>query len=271
MTQSPDLIRQQVRNEFDIAAATYDRVRPMRNASVPLLQAANLRPGLRVLDVACGTGFIAIPAARAVGPTGFVEAIDLSPAMVMQVQRNAASAGLTNMTAVAADAEALDFPDDRFDVVTSGFSLRFLPNVAGALREWLRVLKPGGLLHVSSWSNNHGQPLFKLLREHLERNGLAGQTGASSWPQAEECYKLLETAGYTHIKVATHQAGFFHRDLAELWNELSTTPAATALAMATPEVADRVKNGLLGEVAALLTPQGIWHDGTVHIASGQKP
>jgi SAM-dependent methyltransferase len=116
-----------------------------------LLEAAQVRPGLRVLDLASGTGQPALDLARAVGPTGHVTATDLSTAMLATVERNAREAGLGNIAFRQADAEALPFPDASFDVVTSRLGAMYFVDFQRALSEIKRVLKPGGRVAFAVW------------------------------------------------------------------------------------------------------------------------
>jgi ubiquinone/menaquinone biosynthesis C-methylase UbiE len=109
-----------------------------------LIEAAELRAGERVLDVACGTGVVARLAARRVGPTGAVTGVDLNPGM-LAVAREATPSS-TSIEWHEANAEELGLPDDTYDVVLCQMGLQFFADKAGALGEMRRVLKPGGRL-----------------------------------------------------------------------------------------------------------------------------
>lgn len=114
---------------------------------------AGLRPGHRVLDVACGTGLPALVAARRVAPGGQVTGIDLAPEMLAAARRRARADGLDNIEFVEMDAERLQFRDDSFDAVTCATALMFFPDAVGALREMRRVLRPGGRLAIAVWDD----------------------------------------------------------------------------------------------------------------------
>jgi len=105
------------------------------------------RSGQRVLDVGCGTGVVAITAAR-LGAK--VTAIDLTPQLVERARENARVSELS-IDLQEADAERLPFPDQQFDVVVSQFAQMFAPRPEIAVAEMLRVLKPGGTLAFSTW------------------------------------------------------------------------------------------------------------------------
>lgn len=112
-----------------------------------LVRHARVRAGQRLLDVACGTGVVAVTAARA---GANVSGIDITPSLVEHARVNAGTAGLT-IDFREGDAEALPFDDRTFDAVLSQFGHMFAPRPAVAVSEMLRVLKPGGVLAFSTW------------------------------------------------------------------------------------------------------------------------
>ena len=108
--------------------------------------------GATVLDIATGTGVVAIEAARRVGPNGRVVATDFVAEWEPYVADSAIAAGVTNVTFEVMSAEALALPDETFDDVLCQFGLMFVPDKLLALREMQRVLKPGGTLGLAVWS-----------------------------------------------------------------------------------------------------------------------
>jgi len=128
---------------------------PLESITVPiaaiLVEFAEVRPGQKLLDCACGTGVVAITAAR-LGAK--VQALDLAPALVERAKQNAALAGVA-VDFVEGDVEALPYPDAAFDVVLSQFGHMFAPRPDVAIRELLRVLKPGGRIAFTSWPPDH--------------------------------------------------------------------------------------------------------------------
>lgn len=117
-----------------------------------------VRPGDAVLDLGCGAGFDAYVAAMAVGPTGRVVGVDLSPEMLAVAERGRAAAGLSNIEFRQADVEALPFSDASFDVALSNGVLNLIPDKPAALREVFRVLKPGGRLQACDMSLAGDEP-----------------------------------------------------------------------------------------------------------------
>lgn len=116
-------------------------------AAPRLVRFTGIRPGDRVLDVACGTGVVALTAAR---EGAEVTGLDLTPELVAHAKENAAIMGL-EARFVEGDAEDLPFEDASFDVVVSQFGHIFAPRPEVVTREMLRVLRPGGTIAFSSW------------------------------------------------------------------------------------------------------------------------
>jgi ubiquinone/menaquinone biosynthesis C-methylase UbiE len=121
------------------------RWRTAENSAAYLLP--ELRPGLALLDVGCGPGTLTADLAERVAP-GPVTAVDQVEDILAEAEREAAARGLTGVRFARADALALDFPDDSFDVVHAHQLLQHLGDPVGALREMRRVCRPGGVVAV---------------------------------------------------------------------------------------------------------------------------
>jgi demethylmenaquinone methyltransferase / 2-methoxy-6-polyprenyl-1,4-benzoquinol methylase len=148
-----------VRGVFDSVAGNYDLMNDLMSGGAHrlwkrfTLALANLRPGQRALDVAGGTGDLAVGLARQVGPRGLVVLTDINAAMLARGRDRLIDAGLVdNVRCVQANAERLPFPDASFDCITIGFGLRNVTDKAAALTAMRRALKPGGQLLVLEFS-----------------------------------------------------------------------------------------------------------------------
>ncbi len=138
------------------------RRQDMAEATQRMLEAAGLKPGDHVLDIAAGTGDQSIFAARIVGPGGSILATDISAEMLGIAARVVQQEGLTNITTLVQDAEQLDLQDNALDAVICRLALMLIPHLKLALREIRRVLKPGGKLAALVWSAPENNPLFSL-------------------------------------------------------------------------------------------------------------
>ncbi|MEO6120378.1 MAG: class I SAM-dependent methyltransferase [Terriglobales bacterium] len=128
------------------------------------VQRLNLRPGQRVLDVACGSGNLAIPAAKSGCE---VTGVDIATNLVEQARARAAKEGV-KATFEEGDAEQLQFPDNSFDVVMTMFGAMFAPRPDVTARELLRVCKSGGLIAMANWTpSGFTGKMFKLAATYV--------------------------------------------------------------------------------------------------------
>jgi len=215
----PEDQRRFTRRLFDASAADYDRADRLlafgsgawyrRQA----LLRHGLAPGMRVVDVAMGTGLVAREALRIVGAGGSVVGVDPSVGMMSR-------AALPGLGRVRGRAEALPFADAAFDFLCLGYALRHLADLEGVFREFRRVLRPGGGLLVLELTRPAGRVAASLLRAYL-RDVVPALTRlmASSkdtpvlyryyWDSIEACVppaRILATLASTGFARPAHQA-----------------------------------------------------------------
>ena len=138
-----------------------------------VLQAAGVRPGHDLLDVACGTGILAREAAAVVGPAGSVTGTDINDGMLAVAQEHA-----PGISWKAAPAQSLPFPAATFDRVVSQFGLMFFEDPVAALAEMARVLRPGGTIAVAVWDSLANTPGYAVVAAILDE--LFGPEAAQS-------------------------------------------------------------------------------------------
>lgn len=192
----------------ETAAEIYDRLFLPSLAgpwAIRLADAAGLAPEDRVLDVACGTGAVAGEAVDRVKPGGVVAGLDRSAEML-----TVARAKLPDVDLKEGRAEALPFGDEAFDVVICQFGLMFFDHPDEALREMLRVLRPGGRLVVAVWDRLERTPGYTALTDLAERHlGLeAGQPirAAFALGDVNTVRSLLEAAGFSAVEAESVDA-----------------------------------------------------------------
>jgi ubiquinone/menaquinone biosynthesis C-methylase UbiE len=117
-----------------------------------------LRQGSAVLDVGCGSGASAIPAAEAVGPKGRVVGVDLAERLLALARTKAVRRKLDNIEFVRGDMEHLDFPDGSFDAVVCVFAIFFVPDMERQVAEQWRLVRPGGRLALTTWGPRMFEP-----------------------------------------------------------------------------------------------------------------
>ncbi len=156
-----------VRRLFDDTAAHYDRINAVFSLGTgawyrrQAMQRAGLRPGMQVLDVACGTGLVTREAARIVGETGRVMGLDPSAGMLAEARRQ------LGLNFVQGRAEHLPLPDASLDFISMGYALRHVADLAAPFAEYHRVLRPGGTVLLLEIGRPDGRVAHALAKAYL--------------------------------------------------------------------------------------------------------
>ena len=207
-----------VRGVFDSVAPKYDVMNDLMSAGLHrvwkayTVKVANVRDGQSVLDIAGGTGDLALAFAPQVGPTGCVVHTDINQAMLSEGRNRLLDAGVALPT-LACDAEKLPFSDASFDLVTVAFGLRNMTHKDVALKEMMRVLKPMGKLLVLEFSKV-AKPLEKIYDWYsfkvLPRLGKLVANDDVSYRYLAESIRMHPDQDA--LKALMHQCGFGHVD-----------------------------------------------------------
>jgi len=165
---------------------------------------AGPRPGMRVLDLASGTGEPGISLAQRVGPEGHVTATDLSSELLELAGQRAKSKELANFSTQQADAHKLPFPDQRFDLATCRFGVMFFADVAGALTELRRVLKAGCRACFASWGpieQPYWQTTMEVVHRHVGGTMLVpGGADPFRFSKVGSLGEVLQAAGFQEVE-----------------------------------------------------------------------
>ena len=192
---------------FDAGAAEFAVLAPVLWNPLGEATVAEARPepGDRVLDVCCGAGASAIPAARVVGETGHVDAVDLAERLLEQGRANAAD--LPHLDFVHGDATA--WPHRDYDIVQCVYGIFFLPDMDAGADRLIALLKPGGRFVVTTWCRGAITPVPEILGEAVVAEGgeLAPHRRGASWriDQPETLHAWLIARGLRDVNVVTKQ------------------------------------------------------------------
>lgn len=252
---------------FDRAAETYDAVGVpwFGPIAAGLVEALDVQPGERVLDVGCGRGAALVPLAYATGPSGSVLGIDLAPGMVARTAADVAH--LPYVEVRVDDASAPDLPEAAYDVVACCLVLFFLPDPLAAVQAWLPALAPGGRVGVTTFGEQ--DPRWKVLdgvfTPYLPKAMLDARTSGTKGPFAsdEGVEGLLRDAGLVDVRTVRREVVTEFAD-PEQWIRFTWSHGQRAMWEAVPESEhDAVRAEIVQRLTELSQPirltQGVRH------------
>ncbi len=271
--------RERTRSAWDAIAARYDAYSTPMNRlfAEEVLDRLDLGFDVRLLDVACGSGALAIPAARR---GARVVGVDLAPAMIERLLFRACTERLPAVTGKAMNGESLGFPDDTFDVTASQNGISQFENVEAGLREAVRVTKPGGAVLIIAFGSPQ-RVEFTAFVDAALRATVPGLTPPRNSPSRE--FQLadpdlfsrrLAEAGLTDVRVDSTAWEVTCRTADHLWDITTASHPMSAhltnnLAGEQRDRAKRILNGMLRERSGG-TPQAVLRN-EMNIGLGRKP
>ncbi len=226
-----------------------------RPVTEELVRRAGIRPGLRVLDLASGTGEPSLTIAERVGAAGSVLGVDLAEPMLAVARDKATRRGLTNVEYRVADAENLDLPSATFDAATMRWGIMFLPDPVAAMRHVHRVLRDGARLALAAWGPPEANPFLRIpldvIRKYTEvPTPPPGSPGLFAFGPAARLPATLQQAGFGDVGTAELKlrvAGF--ENGADYWKfqRAIAGPIARLYEPLAPDVRSKIDNEVAAE------------------------
>jgi cyclopropane fatty-acyl-phospholipid synthase-like methyltransferase len=228
----------------------------LSSATDVLIDMAGIRPGMRILDLACGAGSQSIRAAKRVGPNGKVVACDISGTMLEHVRRNAAREGLQNIETLECSADELDETQAPFDASMCRLGLMLFPSSPKALEAVRRVLKPGArfaALVFTTAANNPfmAQPMAVLLRHAGKSPPAPGQPGIFALGAPGILENMMKGNGFAGVETKTVRARLALPSASDALRLLQE--AAGAYRAVVADLSDEAKSKAWDEVHECLT------------------
>jgi ubiquinone/menaquinone biosynthesis C-methylase UbiE len=239
------------------------RAQTLALATERLLDAAALRPGMRLLDVAAGTGDQTLLAAARIGPAGSILATDISAPMLAGAEQTAREAGVSNVTTLVSDASALELPESQFDAAICRFGLMFVPDLDQALRRIQHALKPEARFAALVWAARDRNPWMGV------QIGVLTEIGHPPAPQAavlqalslsapDKLAQALSHAGFREVHTSTVATPRTYTSIDETLDAMqSTSPNQSALMQQlTPSEREHYLAALKTRLNAFAQPDG---------------
>ncbi|MBD2445834.1 methyltransferase domain-containing protein [Nostoc sp. FACHB-152] len=265
-----DDYKQQIVNTYNDRSHKYDESEWHRKIAYCLVEYAQISDRQQVLDIATGTGHVALKVAQIVGD-GHVVAVDISPAMLDQARRKAEKLSLSNLEFKLADAEALNFSNNSFDCILCANAFPLMTDRLAALRLWHKLLKPNGLIAIHV-PGDRAFTVGIVLQNVLEKYDVKFSANESIGT-VEKCADLLTNAGFVAIKISTQQYGNYItlEQAKQRWTINSSLTFPNPLSQLSPQQLAKAQAEYDTQLEALATEQGIWNDGTSLFAIARKP
>ncbi len=254
---------------FDRAAPTYDRIGDAYHMHFAerLIDLADVHGEASLLDVACGRGAVML-AASARGISGLT-GIDVSPTMIELAASDLRAAGVTDVDLRVMDAEHLEFPDARFDALTAAFALFFLPDPTAAAAEFHRVLRPGGIVAVSTWGREDERWSFE---DELLTSADSPRRRALQQPfdRGEDVADLLHVAGFAGLQLHQEETEIRFASKQQWWDWHWSFSVRGLLEQLEPAAVIAYRDACFAEMDALKTASGYPLRLTALIATGRR-
>lgn len=270
MNNKHDFHKEWVTHVFDRAAATYGQCESsfFNTFGKRLVEHANIQSRMHVLDVASGKGAVLFPLSKKVGDEGKVVGIDISMQMIQEAKKLAATLPIQNIKLFQMDAEKLSFDDNSFDAVLCGFSLFFFPDIKQAFSEFFRVLKPNGILAISTWGKR--DPFIQWVRHYTREMGAKQKLSLHSFETKEEVESTFLAARFSPLKVYQENNEFIYPSPEAYWNGLWSHGTRSLFEQLSPEVLQKVKAEVFIKMQQRMQADGIHESMQVIYGSARK-
>jgi len=243
-----------------------------------IIRAVGAKPGMRVLDVASGSGEPSLTMAGVIGPRGKVVATDLTEEMLAIAEENAKEHGITNIEFKQANAMSLPFPDRSFDAVTCRYGVMYFPDVNKAMKEIYRVLRPRSIAAFVAWgpvqNNPNWQSTIGVLRKYIDDLSVRNEKEWNPFlfDNPEKLEEELCKAGFEDVNSNLVSLPYPFPGTPELAYEnfLGTSNVVGLLNGVDRELKEKIRRESIAELEKYYNGQELIMDAVFVLASGRR-
>ncbi|BAZ13945.1 putative methyltransferase [Calothrix sp. NIES-4071] len=261
--------KQQVADYFN-SRTNYDDSNLAQKRARHFVEAVPIQKGQTILDVAVGTGLVAISVAELVGNDGKVIGIDIANNLLNIARGKIEELGIKNIELIEADADDIDFSENSFDAILCCSAIMCFRDIHNVLRNWYRFVKPGGLVAFNSY---HEQSLMApTIFAACAKYGISLPNIHAPLGTVQKCENMLKEAGFQNIDVKTEQFGkcLTLNDARNTWNGKTWLYPDNPLLKLPTSTIEQIKAEYDTQIEALATEKGVWWDITTFLAIGHK-
>ncbi|HLP89517.1 MAG TPA: methyltransferase domain-containing protein [Nostocaceae cyanobacterium] len=265
--------KQQLLADFN-TRSNYDQGRFYQPIANKLVSLTHLQSGQKVLDIATGTGLVALNVAEIVGVRGEVIGVDISRGMLAQAREKQVKLNLQNVEFIEADAEAVNFQENSFDIIFCSLALCYLTNLPQVLKNWFNWLKPGGKIAFNSWQEKAFNPSV-LFREVAAQYNIKIPNPNAPLGTPAKCYDALSAVGFQNIEIHSEQFGWYYHPDTEtamnLWKMNAKNVFGFQVYQLSPEKLQECQAEYMSKIQMLPTTEnGTWCDALIYFVLATK-
>jgi ubiquinone/menaquinone biosynthesis C-methylase UbiE len=272
-TDQAQAYKKEIADLYSRRSLTYDSSAWHVRIAQQLVDFANIAPDSRILDIATGTGMVALYVASKMGPLGSVVGIDISEGMIARAKFKLNTSPINNVHFELGDAEALGFAPNSFDFIFCSSAFIWMTDLPAILSHWKTLLKPNGKVGFHAFSENAfitGVVAQAVLLDYGVNFLMNKPTGTVA-----KCRILLEQCGFRDIDIKVDNNGTYTslEEASSSWVDTSHPAPGQyphPLAVLTPAQLACARSDYENELAKLNTPEGIWNDMTTFYVYGVK-
>ncbi|MGB3694664.1 MAG: class I SAM-dependent methyltransferase [Spirulinaceae cyanobacterium] len=252
------------RSAYDAEGDKHPREAKLLLESVPILS------GQKILDLATGTGLVAISAAKKVAEKGSVIGVDMSSGMLAQAQSKIAAEGLNNIELIEADVESINFATEQFDIIFCCSAITYFRDIPAILNQCYRWLKTEGYLaftcpyktsYMAQIKVRICQDLWGIDLPHINK---------PLWTP-EQCRFLLQKSGFKDIVIELERSGkYVNNDYVSAWDGQDFYPRGNPLLNLSLQQRELLQAEYKSAIAELVTEQGVWQDSSTLYVKARK-